>query len=360
MIPFLRLIWSADSRVQIPADPKKILFLRVGALGDVIMTTPALDAIHKRFPQAAIDFACGEWSAPMLAHHPAIAQLIPFADSWVFEKRFGEMRRFASQLRRNKYDLAFFFDKSWHWSVFASQTHIACSVGFDRRGEGFGYNIRIPYVGEKAEYFYNLDIASAAGCPVPVKIRYSIHPSDADKKQAAAFMSRYKLSRFIGIAPGGANNPGHVFHEKRWPKENYISLISNLSKNKIVLFGGKDDKTVCDGIIASHPSLPIVSCAGELSALASVALMQKAALFITHDSGALHMAASTGCPLLALFGPTPPSRFAPPGVRIIYPFRGKTPCYDIYGSMKKCTHSGKCMNAISVDTVTKAALEMLS
>ena len=356
--PFFKLIWGAPP-ATLPDPPKKILLLRVGAMGDVIMTTPTIDAIKQKYPDAALDFACGEWSASILPNNPSLSRVIPFPDSWVFEKRLFKMRLFAKKLGRNGYEMGIFFDKSWHWSMFAAQTDIPYRIGFDRDGEGFGYHAKIPYSADKPEYISNLTLAQAAGCAMPQTIAYSLFPSDEDTENARAFLQKYHLKSFIGIAPGGANNPGHIFHEKRWKAERYVEIIKSLSaSHPIILFGGNDDKALCDDII--HKSVhSVVSCAGALTALESVALMQHAKLFVTHDSGAMHMASAAGCPVPALFGPTPPTRFAPPKVYTIYPYGGSKPCYDALGTMKNCTHAGRCMDAVTVEAVLAKIREIL-
>lgn len=358
MLPLIKYIWRAAPNDHVPDHPKKILLVRVGALGDVIMTTPTLETIQKKYPNSQIDFACGEWSAPILKNNPVISNLHSFPDRWVFERKLFDIKRFAQQLKSNNYDMGFFFDKSWHWSIFASWTNITYRIGFNRTGEGFGYHKRVPYTANTKEYIANLDLAAALGCTPPQNISYSLYPSKEDKASAKQYLKEHKLQSFIGIAPGGANNPGHIFHEKRWPQNRYKELITLLSqKHTILLFGGKEDKQLCDTIATQIPR--VKSSAGELNALASVSLMSHTKLFITHDSGAMHMASASGAPLLALFGPTSPQRFSPPKATVIYPYQGQTPCYDANGSMMHCKHNGACMQAISVEEVYAKTQELL-
>ena len=224
---------------------KNILMMRVGAIGDVIMTTPAIAAVKRSFPQATIDFAVGKWSAPVLENNPDINEIISFSDEWVFEKKFLKMASFAKLLRLRAYDIAFFFDKSWHWSLFAKHTKIPLRIGFNRVWEGFGYHKKLPFTGSVAEYQANLDLVSLGNVNKPESIHYLLYPEERNRERAEDFIAFHNLKNFVALAPGGANNPGQVFLEKRWPAQNYIDLIKSLS-HQIVLIGGHRDKDLCE------------------------------------------------------------------------------------------------------------------
>lgn len=168
--------------------------------------------------------------------------------------------------------------------------------------------------------------------------------------------AEYNGKKIIGIAVGGGENPGQEMHIKRWPKENYIKLIKTLKKNHfILLFGGNSDEELSDDIVFAVGN-GIMSVAGKTTIQQSIALMKKCSLFITHDCGALCLASTVNIPLIALFGPTDPKRFAPKNAVVIKSKTKCSPCYDVYGKYgkdiyKECREN--CMESIKVEDVIK-------
>ncbi|MBS3139314.1 glycosyltransferase family 9 protein, partial [Candidatus Woesearchaeota archaeon] len=233
-------------------EPKKILIMRSGAIGDVVMTTPLIKAIRKKFPSAEIDYLVGNWSKKVLEGNPQLNRIISFDDKIVYEKNITGVWKLIKEIRTEQFDLAIVLDKSYHWGVLAYLMGIKQRIGFDRFGEGFAHNLSIFYDGSKYEGDYNLKLVELLGISGE-KIadrQMKIPLSEAEEDFATAFFRKNKIKgRTIGIIAGGAKNPGQTMDLKRWPLESYISLIRTLSKDyNVLLLGGPSDKDVSERI----------------------------------------------------------------------------------------------------------------
>ncbi|HLC80875.1 MAG TPA: lipopolysaccharide heptosyltransferase II [Candidatus Nanoarchaeia archaeon] len=340
--------------VNLNPEPKKILIMRSGAIGDVVMTTPLIKAIRKKFPSAEIDYLIGNWSKKVLEGNPQLNRIISFDDKIVYEKNITGVWKLIKEIRTEQFDLAIVLDKSYHWGVLAYLMGIKQRIGFDRFGEGFAHNLSIFYDGSKYEGDYNLKLVELLGISGE-KIadrQMKIPLSEAEEDFATAFFRKNKIKgRTIGIIAGGAKNPGQTMDLKRWPLESYISLIRTLSKDyNVLLLGGPSDKDVSERIGHEIKSANLFDAIGQCGIKESVALMKRCELVVTHDTGPLHMAAATGTKVIALFGPTPAHRFAPRNAVVLETKTEKCPCYDIHGNYTACAEP-ECMKKISVEMV---------
>jgi ADP-heptose:LPS heptosyltransferase len=332
---------------KVKDDVNKILVVRSGAIGDVVMTTPFLKSLNLKFPKAEIVYLVGEWSKSILSGNKSIDKVISFDDDIVYKKKLFKLIKLICLIRKEKFDLCYILDKSYHWSILGWLFKIKFRVGFDRFGEGFANNKNVFYDGSKYEVDYNLELIDGSDSSMEIVL------DKKDIKFAEGFVKKKKLNGFIGIAPGGAKNPGQEMSIKRWPLEKYISLIEKLClNNKIVLFGGPGDKEIVEEIMLKVKNENLINVVGKTSLKQAAALIKKSKLFITHDSGLMHIAASTGVKQIVLFGPTPSHRFAPKNAVVIESKLKGCPCYDIYGGYD--SKIGKeCMNNISVEDVLK-------
>lgn len=339
-------------RKNIPKNPEKILIIRSGAIGDVLMSTPFLIAIKKQYPNSKLYYLLGKWSSCALKNNPNIDKIIEFDDHIIYKKKILKVIKLIYKLRKEKFDLCFILDKSWLWGLLAWLCNIKFRIGFDRKGEGFAHNISIPFDGSKYELEYYLDLSKIISIKVEDK-KMKIYCNKKDKTVSGKFLIKNKLKNkiLIGIAPGGALNPGQNFLEKRWPIENYEELIKRILKSYnnfyIILFGGISDKELLEDL-KNRINFRKVFIAPLNSIQVSYLLMDKCKLLITHDSGAMHIAGSSNAKVITLFGPTQSKRFAPKNSIILEVKTKNCPCYDIYGNYCK---EEDCMKNISINRV---------
>ncbi|HII29454.1 hypothetical protein COT48_00895 [Candidatus Woesearchaeota archaeon CG08_land_8_20_14_0_20_47_9] len=366
-------------RKQDLSTVRTILVMRSGGLGDVVMSTPMLEQLRKLFPRVEITYLTGRASAAVLSE-PLVNDVIDFDDQIFIRKKIAPALKLASRIRKRHFDLAFMLDKHWIFGLFARLCRIPIIIGFDRHGEGFLYNLAIPFTGSKYEGQYYCDLARAVAIikgveleghnginypPPPLAVegcKPILYPAKKDiiwADKTASEIRKFRLQRLIGIAPGGASNPGQEFALKRWPEERYLQLVKMLLDKgyAVAIFGsGRADLRVSRSIIGRlerNRSL-VHDFTGRLSILQSTALMKHCDLFITHDSGPTHLAA-TQTKTIALFGPTPSRRFAPENAIVIEKSLKCQPCYTLFGGFKKGCKRPACMRGISVEEVFDVA-----
>ena len=320
---------------------KRILVARSGALGDVIMATPLLKRIRSACPDAGISFLTGKWSAAALLNNPNVDKVMEFDDSIISKKSISGMYHLRQKIREQHFDACFILDKSWIWGLFFLLCGIRERRGFARGWEGIFHTMAVSFKGDKYEAGCNLDLLPEA--KGEKEEAPELFPGKEEIDKAGRRMKELKGA--IGIAPGGASNPGQNALLKRWPKENYIALCDSVKK-PVVIFGSSDDKGIAQEIMkkTSHSNIHDVTGAsiGE-----SKEMMEHCSCIITHDSGALHIASATKTRIIALFGPTPKERFAPGNARVIA--SKSPPCYTIYG--KFVNSKSRQMEEITVKSV---------
>ena len=342
-------------RKQLPEKINRILIIRSGGIGDVLMTIPLVRAIKGKYPGSKLDYLTGNWSKGVLEGNKDINEVISFEDEIVFKKKLFKILALIKDLKEKRYDLCFVLDKSWLWGVFAYLSCIKFRIGFDRFSEGFANNLTIPYDGSKYELDYYMDIAGLIGIK-KIDKNMLLDLSEKDKKFLDDFLlnNNLKNKKLIGIAAGGAENPGQKMHVKRWPKEKYIEFVKLILKEKknaaILLFGGKNDVELNESIVKETDKIRTYNLAGKTTIKQAAALMKKCKVFVTHDSGTMHIAAAVKAPLIVLFGATNPKRFAPRGSTVIKREINCSPCYDINGNYNKDCKNVECMN-ISAEKV---------
>ncbi|MFH1317233.1 MAG: lipopolysaccharide heptosyltransferase II [Candidatus Woesearchaeota archaeon] len=337
-------------------DPEKILLIRSASIGDVMMTTPAIKALAEKYPKSKIDYLVGNYSRKVLEGNNHIDEIIGFDEEIIRKPKIGGIIKLIKELRGKKYDLCIVFDKSWLWGLFAYFCRVKYRIGFDRKGEGFAHNLSVKFKGEEYELDYNNSLLGLLKIGnISKQMEISISPEE--NNEADEIVRKAKTKRtLIGIAPGGAKNPGQEMDSKRLPKPKYAKICNKLiEKNNIIFFGSKEDSDIINDIMKLMKKKP-TDLSGKLSLKVSAAVIGKCDLFISHDTGLMHIAAAMKIPQIAIFGPTPPKRFSPEKAKVVAAGQKKRLCYDMYGRYNKdCS----CIQEINVEDVIGEAERIL-
>ena len=348
-----KLLFAAGRFSETKADiaaisPKKILVFKVGAIGDVVMTTPFVRALRKRFPNAQVDYWTGKWSAPMLENNPHV-KCVSFPEKDA-ESFFG-LAKLRSAIKKEKYSLAFILDRSYKANLFIASCGIPVRIGFDRHGEGVFLTKRIPYTQDRH------DVKAYVQLLQPFKVKNAktdmeLFLSKEEIAFACKFFAENSLSgRVLGVFPGGGKNPGQTLTQKRWGEEKFGKVCQQLSKKgwKILLVGGPSDADVIEHI---QKYGPFATTLNKANIRQTAAIIKKCDKFLTNDGGPMHIAGAVGTPVVSIFGPTNPNVLAPLGKKNIFIWKHPAaPCYDIYG---KITKSHACMEKITIADVVRA------
>ncbi|MBR9677234.1 lipopolysaccharide heptosyltransferase II [Candidatus Woesearchaeota archaeon] len=336
---------------------KKILFFRLGALGDVLMTTPLVKAVKKKYPKVQIDYWTATSFASVLKNNKYIDKVKVFDENLFYKKKPLAMLQLAKKLRREKYDVAFVLDKHWIFSLMIKLTGIKKRIGFSRTKEGLFNTHNVGYNQKKHDILTYLELAKFVGVKNS-DVQMDLAISKKALGFASAQLKKYKLVKPVCVIPGGAKNPGQELKIKRMPKEKFSELINELTKKyDLLLLGGPSDVSINKRVLSRvSPIKKVVDLAGKTTIEESAALIKNCRLVICNDSGPMHMACAVNDKVLAIFGPTNPLVLRPLNKGSDYFWAAKKPVYDIYGKLKE---SKNLWQKVSVAQILAKVQKML-
>ncbi|HPQ39174.1 MAG TPA: glycosyltransferase family 9 protein [bacterium] len=337
----------------------KILAVKTHAMGDVLMTTPAIRALKHRFPDSVIHYLTGQWSAPALENNPHIDTVISVPDSMFHQKRFLRLAKLIMQLRAERYDACALFQPARMMRVFAGLTGARRIVspgpdGSDQSGSTVSQwrACRDRYV---AEDF--MDVVRLLGTSTgDLRLEYCV-TRDAMERVDRLLLNRHAQSDdFLLVCPGGGRNPRDFVRQKLWPLDRFAQVIEFAISDGIpvIMAGGRSDG---EYLASLGDGTGVVNLAGKTSLAELAALLTRARMLLTNDSAPMHLALAVGCPFVAIFGPTRRAALLPASGRFMtveaaFPC---APCYD-NEPFKACERMD-CIQSIDVDTVWKAVCD---
>jgi heptosyltransferase-2 len=202
---------------------------------------------------------------------------------------------------------------------------------------------------------YYLEMVKSLGC-LPAEANVHLHPGKDYENLSEKILREYGIRKegiIVGLAPGAAYGPA-----KRWLPERFAAagdmLIEDLSA-QVVLFGSREDGRTND-IVKQHAHHPMVNLAGKTNLKEAIAAISRCSLFISNDSGLMHVAGALNIPTVAIFGSTNPITTSPVGERSVVIYKGAScsPCLK-----ETCPTDFRCMEMISVEEVCETAKGLL-
>lgn len=333
---------------------KRILIVEVNWLGDVLFSTPMIRAVREKFKDAHIACMAVPRVKGILENNPCINEIIIYDEKEREKSLFGKLR-FIRALRRRRFDLAILLHRSLTRTLLAFFAGVKMRAGYVTAKRRFFLTLPVePPERDLHKVDYFLNIAGALGCDVS-RGTCEFFVKGADRKYINDELSRENISEkdFLIVL-----NPGGNWPPKRWKEENFAKLADALIKNynaKVAFSGGGSDSARNGRIKEMMKEKPAI-LSGKTNLKELGALMERANLVISGDSGPLHIAAAVGSDVIALFGPTSPELTGPrgsAGCRIVRKTEGcEIPCYEL-----DCSDY-KCMDAITVDDVLRVVKEL--
>lgn len=349
--------------------PSRILIVKLAAIGDVVLTLPALETIRQLNPGAKLYWLIGERASPMVQDHPCIDEMITIDETIFWQKKIGALVHLFHRLKKLHCDQVYIFHWSRWFHIFFWLMGIPERFGFARDGISFRLTRSFPFCeGLRAPHamLQYRAVASRGNSPefteaVVPHLVFSPHES----LQIEQFCQEggFPTGRpWIAIAPGGGNNPKQFMPQRRWPVDHYHQLVVSLVRQWnafVLLFGDETERR----LIPSLPTDVNLHChdlAGALSLRAVALLIKKCRVFIGNDSSLMHIAGAVGTPSLLFFGPTAPDDKAPLWVdhEVLYTREACSPCYK-YGKAPPCPYQLKCLHHITVPMTLDALQRLL-
>jgi heptosyltransferase-2 len=336
--------------------PQNIIIRMPNWLGDLVMAAPILEDLRQHFPQAHITAMCQQGVAKVLAKDPNIDELFIFSkpSRWLHRLQHYNV---IDRLEKGNYDLGILLTNSFSSAWWFWQGNVKNRIGFQSPLRNYLVNKAVPFPKERTtqhlvktykELLAPLGIASSDTNP-------KLYVSDEDRGKASSLLHKYGLDKksiLVGINPGAAYGSA-----KCWLPKRFSEVTNKLLENPrifVVYFGDQAGKSLVDTICA-NTSKRVINLAGSTSIPELMALIQKCDIFLTNDSGPMHMASALGTPLLALFGSTNEIATGPyRNAKIIHKHVECSPCYK-----RTCPIDFRCMTKIGVNEVYKELTRML-
>jgi heptosyltransferase-2 len=340
----------------------KILIRATNWVGDAILALPALRVVRKRFPDAEIAIVARPYVADIYRDQEICNQLIPYDLKGLHAGFFGR-ERLAAELRGQKFDVALLLQNAFDAAWLAWRANIPERIGYarDARRLLLTKAVPIPRHGEVPahEKFYYLELLRRGGWLDSVQDESFIGLNVSEEKRQCAHEVLRKSGARQGvrrIAIGAGASYGSA---KCWPPSRFAEVANRLQAEAdadVILFGTAAEATVSTAISAEMRQPPI-DLTGKTAISDLPALLSQCHLFIGNDSGAMHVAAAVGVPIVAVFGPTDPLGTAPvtPQCTVVQQKPYCSPCF-----LRRCPTDHRCMTAITADMVEAAARPWLS
>ncbi len=324
----------------------KVLVVKIAAIGDLLMATPALRSLKHDPRVVAVHLLAGRSIAAVVRDHPDVDRVITLDDRRIFHGglavRISEVLRVSLMLRRERYDVGFNFHRDWRFNIILFLAGCRRRVGFRRgRRRSLWLTEAVAVEGIKHHIFHYCDLVKTLGI-FCLDFKMTFPLDDATQAAAAArFLAPENLDDYVALAPGGAANVKEEMESRRWPVENFTALAGLLigSGRRVVLLGSGGDAAIAARIKAQQPG--VVDLSDRTTLAEAAAILKRARLVVCNDSGLMHLAAAVGARVVALFGPTHPGEKKPLNEGSVAVWKGEgmecSPCYRD-GVFPKCDH----------------------
>lgn len=340
----------------------RLLIRATNWVGDAIMALPALQIVRERFAGAHIAILALPYVAQIYSGQGVADELIEYDRKGEHAGIRGR-ERLAAVLKARQFDKALLLQNAFDAAWIAWRAGIPQRIGYNRDGRGplLTKRIQVPSAGEipPHEKFYYLELLRRVGwlesLPEVAQISLRVAPEQAVKAEdeLRAIGSRAGATR---IAVGAGASYGSA---KCWLPERFAGALNQLQRERdadVILFGTPSEAEVSNAI-QDGLARPALNLTGKTQIAELPALLSRCSAFLGNDSGAMHVAAAVGLPVVAVFGPTDPFGTAPvtPRCTIVQNRPYCSPCF-----LRRCPTDHRCMKAIAPEQVGGALLQTLA
>jgi len=340
----------------------KLLIRATNWVGDAIMALPALHAVRGRFPNTEISVLALPYVADIYREQGVADEFIAYDRNGQHAGIRGK-EKVAAELKAKKFDTALLLQNALDAAWITWRAGIPERIGYDRDARGLLLTkaIPVPRAGEipAHEKFYYLELVKRAGWidSLPDVSEISLAVTNEQASRAEEKLQSFGAqSGAVRIAVGAGAAYGSA---KCWPPERFALAINRLAKERkaeIILFGTPAEAGVSDAIQARLDQAAL-DLTGKTELAELPALLSRCTVFLGNDSGAMHVAAAVGLPVVAVFGPTDPCGTAPvtPRCAIVQEKPYCSPCF-----LRSCPTDHRCMTAIAPERVSDGVLQALA
>lgn len=332
-------------------------------LGDAVMCEPALSQVRTLFPQAEITLLVKPGIADLLAQHPEVNRTLVYDDRGRHAGLVGKWT-LAAVLRRHRFDLAILFQNAFEAALISFLAGIPRRFGYATDGRTLLLTDPVtvpPRTAQRHQVEYYWDLLKPLGGhgPAPAP-RLFVTPDES------ALIAGRLADAGIGPSdPVIGVNPGSTYgHAKRWLPDRYAEVVNRAvtdvqgrsgARVGVAILGAKGEEPLGKAI-ADQIKTRTVVCSGQTTVRELMALVKRCQLFLTNDTGPMHVAAAFKVPLVAVFGPTDWQTTSPFGVdaQLVRQPVSCAPCL-----LRECPIDHRCMTGVTVEQVYDAVVQHL-
>lgn len=344
------------------SQPRRILVRGTNWVGDAVMNLPALEALHRACPQAELIVLARPWVAAVYEGLDHVAGVRVLDSSGRHKYAWGRLR-LARELRAEHFDWAVLLQNAIEAALIALGAGVPVRIGFNSDGRGPLLTHSVPrkaFMRRVHETSYYLWMLRGAGLldqdPPDHGVAPELKVTQTDARWAANFLADHGLDdgRPIGgLAPGAAFGPA-----KRWPAERFAGaadLLAEAGIDTFLCFGSTSERPTVQEVAGLCHRARTIDLSGRTTLGQALALMHRAGLMVTNDSGLMHASAALGAPTVAVFGSTNPIATGPlgPWTKVVCHHVDCAPC-----KKAECPTDLRCLTGISSAEVAEAGLAL--
>lgn len=274
---------------------QNILIIQTAFIGDVILATPLIEAIHNHNSEIKIDFLLRKGNESLFKGHPHLNNVLIWTKK---SNKYSNLFKLLNQIRARKYDVVINVQRFGGTGFLTAFSNAKIKIGFNNNPFSFGFTHKINHSVNKGFHETERNLQLLGPLFETKVVKPALYPTQ-DNFDA---VKPYQTSSYICTAPTS------VWFTKQYPKEKWVDFFNNINSNlSIYLLGGPADFKDCQNILNESTNKNLVNLAGKLSMLESAALMKSAKMNFVNDSAPMHMASSVNAPTTAIFCSTVPA-----------------------------------------------------
>ena len=340
----------------------RILIRATNWVGDAVMSLPAIRAVRARFPEAHVAVLARPWVADLYARETAINCVIPYSAAAGFRDLSAKLSA-ARVLRAEKFDCAILLQNAFEAAAIVWLAGIPRRIGYARDGRTALLTdpVPVPKPGDIAfhQRFYYLELLRRAHLidEIPKVDAIRLEGGEAASRGGEVyFRERGIAPPVIGVSPGAAYGAA-----KRWLPERFAQAalqVAGSCGGSVAVFGSSGERKLCQLVadMIERGGVSASNLAGETALREFIEMAAACHVFLTNDSGAMHIASAVGVPTVAVFGATDDSATGPTGplARVVREPVECSPCL-----LRECPIDHRCMTRVTAQQVSGVALELL-
>lgn len=331
-------------------DGDKIFIIKLGSIGDVVHTIPALVALRTQFRHSYIGWLVEQRSSDLIKAHPLLDK------AFIFQRTIRHVWPTIKQIREQRFQWAIDFQGTYKSQFLSLLSGSQYRVGYDKIREycPLIYNLRIPLsTMDKHAVDRNIELIQAIGGNSQETIQFSIPINDHEKQNVLSLLGTKHIQKYCAISATAGKQAN------RWEPLKFSNLADTIVKRwnlPVIFIGHQDDYTINQKIISATHRKNIFNFAGVFTLKETAYLLSQAKFIVCGDTGPMHLGVAMRCPVIALFGGSNPQRTGPyQGKSMI--IRHPTACSPCY--KRQCLNN-VCLKNITVEEVINACQSMLN